>query len=54
MHNQCEDGLICGFRNCIGPEHPLNSDCCEKPAPTTTTITTTTTTTTTTTATTGT
>ena len=29
MHNQCTDGLICGIRNCIGPEHPLNADCCE-------------------------
>ena len=41
LHSQCAEGLICGIANCIGPDHPLNADCCEKPAPTTTTTTTT-------------
>ena len=43
LHSQCAEGLICGIANCIGPDHPLNADCCEKPAPTTTTTTTATT-----------
>ena len=38
FNNQCKEGLICGVANCIGPEHPLNADCCEPgtttPAPT--------------------
>ena len=29
FNNQCAEGLICGVANCIGPEHPLNADCCE-------------------------
>ena len=29
FNNQCGEGLICGVANCIGPEHPLNADCCE-------------------------
>ena len=28
FNNQCAEGLICGVANCIGPEHPLNADCC--------------------------
>ena len=46
-NNQCAEGLICGVANCIGPEHQLNADCCEKQYTTTPTTTTTTTTTTT-------
>ena len=48
LNKHCADGLICGIANCIGPQHQINADCCEK-APTTTTTTTTTTTITTTT-----
>ena len=29
FNNQCAEGLICGVANCIGPEYPLNADCCE-------------------------